>query len=185
MGVRIRRVTAESLAEDLATGHVDVHPDIAADLPEGIGGGAIDFLVAESPAGEPRGQVGINWIGATSEQTRDALGLSEGETAPNIAFMETVEGHRRQGIARALLRAATAEIQRRGHRRAFLTVATGNAAARALYESEGFAYTGLTKDSPQRDRNPDRSYGAPTTSTMDFLAIDLPPAAPGTPPPAQ
>ncbi|HET6196746.1 MAG TPA: ribosomal protein S18-alanine N-acetyltransferase [Acetobacteraceae bacterium] len=49
---------------------------------------------------------------------------------------------RRQGIATALLRAAAAEMKARGAARLFLEVATGNAAALALYRREGFVEVG-------------------------------------------
>jgi [ribosomal protein S18]-alanine N-acetyltransferase len=49
---------------------------------------------------------------------------------------------RRQGIATALLRAAAAEMKARGATRLFLEVATGNAAALALYRREGFVEVG-------------------------------------------
>jgi [ribosomal protein S18]-alanine N-acetyltransferase len=49
---------------------------------------------------------------------------------------------RRLGIATALLRAAKAEIGIRGGRSIFLEVATGNAAALALYRREGFIEVG-------------------------------------------
>jgi ribosomal-protein-alanine N-acetyltransferase len=49
---------------------------------------------------------------------------------------------RRQGIGRALVAAFLAEAKARGGESAFLDVAEGNAAARALYLAMGFAETG-------------------------------------------
>jgi [ribosomal protein S18]-alanine N-acetyltransferase len=49
---------------------------------------------------------------------------------------------RRQGVARALLRAARAHAIACGCTALFLEVATGNAAARALYRGEGFMQVG-------------------------------------------
>jgi ribosomal-protein-alanine N-acetyltransferase len=49
---------------------------------------------------------------------------------------------RRQGIATALLRAAKARVRAAGGTVMFLEVATGNAAALALYRREGFVEVG-------------------------------------------
>lgn len=49
---------------------------------------------------------------------------------------------RRQGLAAALLQAAIAEARARGALALFLEVATGNAAARALYSRAGFVEVG-------------------------------------------
>jgi ribosomal-protein-alanine N-acetyltransferase len=49
---------------------------------------------------------------------------------------------RRQGIAAALLRAAKAQVRGCGGNTMFLEVATGNAAAVALYRREGFIEVG-------------------------------------------
>jgi ribosomal-protein-alanine N-acetyltransferase len=49
---------------------------------------------------------------------------------------------RRQGIATLLLRAAKAHVGARGGTGVFLEVATGNAAALALYAREGFVEVG-------------------------------------------
>ena len=51
-------------------------------------------------------------------------------------------GARRQGIGRALVAGFLAEAKARGAESAFLEVAEGNAAARALYEGQGFSETG-------------------------------------------
>ncbi|MFJ8884389.1 GNAT family N-acetyltransferase [Streptomyces sp. NPDC102402] len=50
---------------------------------------------------------------------------------------------RRQGVARALLRAAYAESRRQGAGRLTLRVLGHNTAARALYEAEGFTVEGV------------------------------------------
>ena len=52
---------------------------------------------------------------------------------------------RRQGRARALIRAAATHALKLGAGTLFLEVATGNAAARALYAGLGFAPVGLRK----------------------------------------
>lgn len=51
--------------------------------------------------------------------------------------------HGRQGIGRALLRAAAAEATRRGGTRLTLRVLATNPSARALYEAEGFVVEGV------------------------------------------
>lgn len=51
-------------------------------------------------------------------------------------------GFRRRGAARALLGAALENARLRGAKKAFLEVACGNAAALALYKSEGFGENG-------------------------------------------
>jgi len=52
---------------------------------------------------------------------------------------------RRQGHARALLRLSQAELARLGVDQAHLEVRISNAAARALYESEGWGWRGVRK----------------------------------------
>ena len=52
---------------------------------------------------------------------------------------------RRQGHARALLRLSQEELVRMGVTEAFLEVRVSNAAARALYEAEGWAWRGVRK----------------------------------------
>ena len=49
---------------------------------------------------------------------------------------------RRRGLATALLRAARAQVSAGGGRAMFLEVATGNTAALALYQREGFVEVG-------------------------------------------
>jgi ribosomal-protein-alanine N-acetyltransferase len=59
-----------------------------------------------------------------------------------VLTLAVAPGARRQGIATGLLRAARSEAARRGAICLFLEVATGNAAARALYQREGFVEVG-------------------------------------------
>ncbi len=53
--------------------------------------------------------------------------------------------HGRQGIGRALLRAAVTEATRRGGTRLTLRVLATNPSARALYEGEGFEVEGILR----------------------------------------
>jgi ribosomal protein S18 acetylase RimI-like enzyme len=59
--------------------------------------------------------------------------------------LEVAEGHRRQGIGRALLGAFMRAGARSGATRMFLTTGEANAAARALYDSMG---GGLAEQGP-------------------------------------
>jgi ribosomal protein S18 acetylase RimI-like enzyme len=61
-----------------------------------------------------------------------------GERAGTIQSLLVSRRRRRRGVGRALLRAALAEMRRRGRRRVSLGVETVNAPAVALYASEGF-----------------------------------------------
>lgn len=63
--------------------------------------------------------------------------------AAEILTVGVVPAARRRGIARQLLHALLDEARRRGARECFLEVRVDNAAARALYESDGFAQVGL------------------------------------------
>jgi mycothiol synthase len=65
-----------------------------------------------------------------------------GAEAGSIQSLLVATRARRRGIGRALLRAALAARRRDGRRRVSLGVEKGNAAARALYASEGFRETG-------------------------------------------
>ena len=59
-----------------------------------------------------------------------------------ILTLAVVPAARRAGRGAALLRAAQARAQARGARKMFLEVATGNLAARALYEAAGYTQVG-------------------------------------------
>jgi GNAT superfamily N-acetyltransferase len=146
----VRSVTADSVADDLATKRLDLPPPIAEGLADDIADGSISFIVAESPQGEPRGQVGINWEGPRTPAIRDAIGA-----IPGIAFMDVAEPHRRQGIAQDLLHAAYDEALARGHTSVFLTVQAANTPAVNLYRKEGFVETGISHNFDQFVRDPD------------------------------
>lgn len=55
-----------------------------------------------------------------------------------ISGLAVDPAHHRQGLGRALVKAALQSARQRGFPRVALHVSTGNAAAIALYESEGF-----------------------------------------------
>jgi ribosomal protein S18 acetylase RimI-like enzyme len=55
-----------------------------------------------------------------------------------VAYVAVVPEHRREGVGRALLRAAVAEGLRRNLPHVSLMVSADNPSAQALYESEGF-----------------------------------------------
>jgi [ribosomal protein S18]-alanine N-acetyltransferase len=59
-----------------------------------------------------------------------------------VLTLAVAPGARRQGVARALLRAAIAEARARGAMALFLEVATANVAARALYRQVGLNEVG-------------------------------------------
>lgn len=59
-----------------------------------------------------------------------------------VLTLTTLPRHRRQGLATALVRAAGAMLADAGAGALFLEVAKDNAAARALYEREGFREVG-------------------------------------------
>jgi ribosomal-protein-alanine acetyltransferase len=60
----------------------------------------------------------------------------------DLANLATTAAVRRQGVGRRLLRHVLATARVRGGRIIFLEVRASNAAARALYESEGFVEVG-------------------------------------------
>ena len=62
--------------------------------------------------------------------------------AAEVLTLAVAPGARRQGVATSLLRTALAEIGARGGVAVFLEVATGNVAARALYQGFGFTEVG-------------------------------------------
>jgi len=63
-----------------------------------------------------------------------------------IENMGVAESRRGRGLGRALLRAACADMRRRGAQRCLLEVRVSNVAARALYASEGFVLDGRRVD---------------------------------------
>lgn len=82
----------------------------------------------------------------------------QGETLLGYVGSQTVLGesdmmnlavspeHRRQGIARSLVRALCAALLEKGSRALTLEVRAGNESAIALYASEGFAQIGIRKN---------------------------------------
>src|SRR3954447_8250229 len=62
-----------------------------------------------------------------------------------IHGLAVAPAHQRAGVARALLRATTAEARSRGARRLRLRVLRGNKSARALYASMGFVVEGVLR----------------------------------------
>lgn len=64
--------------------------------------------------------------------------IKQGQRTHLIANVAVEESHRRQGIARALTRAALEELQRRGAPAVWLQVREGNPPALHLYQSLGF-----------------------------------------------
>jgi GNAT superfamily N-acetyltransferase len=168
----IRPTTPDLLQTDLDAGLLLLHPDKLTGLSDQLGN-TIDFYVAETDSGEPRGQVGVRWIGPDSEEVREGLQLEKGEVVPNIGFMEVPEASRGQGIGRALLDAVYQETRRRGHHRLFLSVAVGNVAARRFYERNGFADAGFRRMHQQFDQNPDGTYGELVETEMEYMIRDL------------
>lgn len=95
--------------------------------------GPRDHLVAEREDGALVGylRIGRPTDLATNAHVRQIQGLLVAEEA------------RGRGVGRALLRAAQDECRKLGARRLTLRVLGHNAAARALYESEGFVVEGV------------------------------------------
>jgi ribosomal-protein-alanine N-acetyltransferase len=87
------------------------------------------YLAAEGADGTLLGWAGVMVIGDTAE----------------ILTVGVVPAARRSGIARAMIGTLLAEAIRRGAGEAFLEVRVDNAAARALYRSEGFEEVGLRR----------------------------------------
>ena len=69
--------------------------------------------------------------------------LTAGEASLNALTVDPAA--RRQGAGRALLTGALAVLRAEGAQSCFLEVRAGNAAARALYESVGFAAAGVRR----------------------------------------
>ena len=69
--------------------------------------------------------------------------LAAGEASLNALTVDPAA--RRQGAGRALLTGALAALRAEGAQSRFLEVRAGNAAARALYESVGFAAAGVRR----------------------------------------
>lgn len=81
-----------------------------------------------------------------------------------ILTVATYPAHRRQGLARAALTAFDKVAHDQGAVSAFLEVAADNAAANALYLSEGYAQVGRRKG----------YYKRPSTPAVDALVLRKP-----------
>jgi ribosomal-protein-alanine N-acetyltransferase len=87
------------------------------------------YVAAENGDGGLLGWAGVRVVGDSAE----------------ILTVGVVPAARRTGIARRMLDALLTESIRRGAREAFLEVRVDNAAALALYASEGFAQVGIRR----------------------------------------
>jgi [ribosomal protein S18]-alanine N-acetyltransferase len=87
------------------------------------------YVAAEGPDGELLGWAGVMVIADVAE----------------ILTVGVIPSARRTGLARRMVHALLGEAVRRGAEEAFLEVRIDNAAARALYASEGFAEIGLRR----------------------------------------
>ena len=105
-----------------------------ADEVAGVEGGLVLVLEGRRHAGDPLG--GIRAY-ASFRQVVDELHVMNVAVAP---------GHRRQGLARFLLRFALGRAGRAGAARALLEVRAGNREALALYAALGFAPCGRRRD---------------------------------------
>jgi ribosomal-protein-alanine N-acetyltransferase len=88
--------------------------------------GSLALLASTSPAQPPQGFLIVRGAGDEAE----------------ILTLAVEPGCRRQGLARALLGAATAALRAAGAKRLFLEVEDGNSAARGLYRSLGAVVLG-------------------------------------------
>lgn len=96
-------------------------------------------------------------FGLVADSARGLIGYFLGREvggSGEILNLAIAPGARRRGIGRVLLRAGLGELARRGAAEVFLEVRASNAAARALYESEGFRVVGARREyyrSPRED----------------------------------
>ena len=114
-------------ALDAATWSFDVTPSPRSSVPSSIDG----MLVAED-GGEIVGYV------AVGRATR----LESNRHVADIRGLAVAPDHQGRGLGRALVQAALDAARERGARKVTLRVLGPNTAARALYESCGFTYTG-------------------------------------------
>lgn len=94
----IRPVTAESFDADRDSGHLVLDDAHAEGLLGDLEAGKRGFFVAETPEGEPLGQVGVSWQGAEIPLVRKVVGDRVG-----LAFLEVPEAHRGKGIGATLV----------------------------------------------------------------------------------
>jgi ribosomal protein S18 acetylase RimI-like enzyme len=120
---------------DLATWSSAVSP---APPPTAAGSDAVtpdDVVLVAVVAGAVAGYVSL----------RAATLLRSNRHVIHVTGLAVDPGHQRRGLARALLTAAARAASDRGARRLTLRVLGANAAARALYESCGFAVEGVLR----------------------------------------
>jgi ribosomal-protein-alanine N-acetyltransferase len=137
-GVFLRRAVASDVAALAALeAACFTHPWTTAQVADevaGVEGGLVLVLEGRRRAGDPLG--GIRAY-ASFRQVVDELHVMNVAVAP---------GHRRQGLARFLLRFALERAARAGAARALLEVRAGNCEALALYAALGFAPCGRRRD---------------------------------------
>lgn len=89
------------------------------------------WVDVDSTAGASAAPVGLIWLGQATDQRSGVL-------HPYVLMLYVAPDHRRRGIATALLTAAEAWAQQRGHGQITLQVFSYNQAAQALYQSLGY-----------------------------------------------
>ena len=119
------------------------------------------------------------WATELAEPQRPGIGLWQGSQLQGLAcgwlileelhitLLAVDPAHRRRGLGRRLLRALLAEARRRGAERATLEVASGNAAALALYASVGFREAGRRRG----------YYRSGDDALIQWLRLEPPPGA--------
>lgn len=107
------------------------------------------------------GALGL-WL-QQAEQAQALVLLRRAEDEAEILTLAVAPALRRQGLARQLLAAAASTLVGQGVARLFLEVAVNNEAARALYQSLGFAVVGRR-----------RAYYQQGTQQIDALVLSTP-----------
>jgi ribosomal protein S18 acetylase RimI-like enzyme len=139
------RASFRGLVPDAYLGQALVEKDRVHDwerLLDGLDRTQSSVLVAERDGAV----VGFAHVGPSDDTDVDARTVGE------LYALHVLPGARGDGVGSALLEAASDRLRGRGFHQAVLWVLSGNAPARALYESQGWAADGATKlfaDAPE------------------------------------
>jgi ribosomal-protein-alanine N-acetyltransferase len=115
-----------------------------------------DAWSAESMAAELSGSHGYYLVAFDQAAPDDFVGYAgllapRGAHQADIQSVAVVEGARRRGLARTLVRSLITEARDRGAREVFLEVRVDNPAAQSLYDSLGFERIAVRKGYYQPD----------------------------------
>lgn len=133
--ITVRPVTPETYERDIARGALVLPRMLQFFAQEEVESGETSYFVAETKAGEHRGQAGISWGGA---QVGSLLRPGVGDAA-EVILMHTQPGYERRGIGGLVMRSVEAAALEKGRSGLYMRVNPFNEQGATFANDQGFA----------------------------------------------